>query len=607
MISLIGYKIEHGLNEIDDIFEGFKFMLLVTIGCLTSPFLSSDPFNLQEDKIYRIATSRGIPLEEIPNTCEKTVFKKKLWKVAEGIRRLENWNDLSTKLDEIKRLSSLYSVLIDKATLNNDNYEKGLILDYITADMLLVLFHDTKRGFPLALTQLDTSIYELYKRPFYLEKTIRGYIFTLQFIWARIFQDGFTKYSIKNLHEILQTSVDELENIQNPILEEIKELFGSDSSIDSGLLEEIESCERSRPKTLREELRKEYFNARSIEKNQERFSKILEAQKLWFVLDRYFDLVNDEIIKPIEDQLGIKSSSDSFFHIKDIKELDIDYYLPGDLKQPLYLTKNDSLSIKKTLDYFFLWHHVAVLDAQAGFTFNGVYAFVTSLLGVIELKNRTNNSEKIEIRIFKHPARGDFQHYYSFGILLEPYYGLHGASGWIIYNYCATDFSGTGDRLRSFAYDYIEKYKSKGIIEVAEFKVEKELFEEYLKEKSMSFVFDKVIFYEPMAKFTSKGIRELKIEYESIISNFKGKFFEFIVYKWLNHNKSPIKTFCDIYINGEQIDCLCLTKNNTVEFYECKYDLHDNKIHKTIQQINRKLNTIKNIYPNQETISFDIF
>lgn len=597
-------KSQHNLIGIESIFEGYKFTLLITIGCLTNSFISNDPFSLEEDRTYRTATSIGIPLEDIPNTCEKTIFRKKLWNIAATIRGLKDWKALSEKIDKIKKLASFSSFLIDKSTLYNDNLDKAFVLSYITADKLLVLFHDTKRGYPLALTELDTSIYESYKRPFYLEKVIRGYVFTLQYIWFKLFKNDFMNYSIKNLHDILQISKRELKSIQNPILEGFEQLLGSDSSNDDEFLEEIQLYERMRPKALREELRNEYFESKSIQKNPEKYSKILEAQKLWFVLDRFFDLVKEEIIRPTEDKLEVKSSLDSFFYFESIKDASMEEYFPDKVEQPDYLQNDDEASVKQQLDYFLLWHKIAVLDAQAGFTFNGVYAFAATLLGILKLRKENENHAEVVVRVFKHPAWEDTQHYYSFGILIEPYYGLSGTSGWIIYYSCATDFSGSGERLRSFAYKFIEDYKIKGIIEVDEFRIEKEIFEEYLKERSISSVFDKTIIIEPMAKFTSKGIRELKIECDSIISNFKGKLFEFVVHKWLSQNQSYIETYCDIFINNEQIDCLCLTNDNIVEVYECKFSLHDDEMQRTIQQINNRLIAVGKEYPNYKVGPF---
>ena len=82
-------------------------------------------------------------------------------------------------------------------------------------------------------------------------------------------------------------------------------------------------------------------------------------------------------------------------------------------------------------------------------------------------------------------------------------------------------------------------------------------------------------------------------------SQVQGKLFEYVVYKWLNNERSNSTIQCGRLINKEEIDCYCLT-DTKFEHYECKLTLHDLK--EVIMQIKRKRAKIGEIYKGYEII-----
>ena len=90
------------------------------------------------------------------------------------------------------------------------------------------------------------------------------------------------------------------------------------------------------------------------------------------------------------------------------------------------------------------------------------------------------------------------------------------------------------------------------------------------------------------------SINEKKMNYTSQV---QGKLFEYVVYKWLNNERSNCTTQCGNLIRKEEIDCYCLT-DTKFEHYECKLALHNVK--KTIMQIKRKHVKIAERYKEYE-------
>jgi len=56
------------------IFPGYKFFINLIAVMFVDSFVRENQFNLSEDPSFYSAISRGIPLEDIPNNCEKVIW-----------------------------------------------------------------------------------------------------------------------------------------------------------------------------------------------------------------------------------------------------------------------------------------------------------------------------------------------------------------------------------------------------------------------------------------------------------------------------------------------------------------------------------------------------
>jgi len=243
--------------------------------------------------------------------------------------------------------------------------------------------------------------------------------------------------------------------------------------------------------------------------------------------------------------------------------------------------------LKKKLDYHFLWYGVHVLDGSYS-TFSGVPAFISTLLGLIELNKHYGVNEKVKVKIFKHPVRPG-QNYYSFSILISVAMFYSDLSGWLVYYDCATDFSGFGGTLYREAKKIIDDLKSKDLVKVEEISVDKEIFKEYLKERSRISIFDTIIFSEK------------KRPLEDFLARYKGTIFEYIVYHWLNESKPEGKVKLNTWVEKEEIDCIH-EDEDVIEIYECKFTLHTDKIDETIDQIKRKVSALNKVYNHSKRV-----
>ena len=178
---------------------------------------------------------------------------------------------------------------------------------------------------------------------------------------------------------------------------------------------------------------------------------------------------------------------------------------------------------------------------------------------------------------------------YSFGVFIQAHTstGISDYSGWLIFFDCATDHSGFGGSLLDFAKAIIQIAQEKGPICLNEVVVEKELFKEYLKEHSVSSVFDTLIKETPVGTKEVGSLTTILTELDDFLAKANGKLLEHVVHKWIRESQGFGRTACDIWVNGEQIDCTGEI-GNSISFFECKLNMHQDTIDDTINQINRK-------------------
>lgn len=75
-------KEKQGLSSDEHIFSGYVFLLDVCFRCFLDEILSENSFDLDEDYILYRAKFVGIEINNVPNTCEKIIFVKNIWKLT---------------------------------------------------------------------------------------------------------------------------------------------------------------------------------------------------------------------------------------------------------------------------------------------------------------------------------------------------------------------------------------------------------------------------------------------------------------------------------------------------------------------------------------------
>lgn len=543
----------HKIHDNDPFLAGYKFFIITSLRAFLNSFTMHDPFRLKDDEISRRAEFVGIKLEKLPNSCEKIIFQKNIWKMGRGIRKAQSWSALDVK-KELMPLFELYE------KIQKNSFTTSRNLPVADATKYLSMFHSY-------LSLVDTSLGRPkgYYHPFfetkisteYLSKAFVGYAYTLEFLWYKMLgKKEFLESCAKDLHRSEETGPEQDSYVEGP-------------NEEHGFEEEHAS----------EEAKEQEFRSQVI--------------KRWTSIDKFFTLIRKEIIWPLEKKIEHRfgTFSGGLIKINRFEKSNLDNFLgKSNLKQLEPMENNNITSINE-LDMKFLWYGVGMLDAgSASLQFNGAFAFIAMLTGYATQLEENGADHSIDVMKVIHPKKYGDENYYSLAIKIDVGGLLTDSSGWIVFYDALVDSPGSGGHCRDLCFDCIEKFRKKSKVNLKEITVDKKLFREFLEARNAS----------------AANEIELSIGYKEsseCLAQMKGKLFEYIFQKYCLDSGEYEKVCGDVTLSNQQIDCIC-SRDNSIDVFECKMQYHEMTFEDYIRQIKRITQITEKAYPKKHITLF---
>jgi hypothetical protein len=487
--ALINYPKEN----INTIFFGYKFFLESAIGAFAASIEYDRSLEISEDYVYSRARFRGVDLNKLPITCEKTAMLKYIQKKLRLIKQTSNF-------DQIKKNNLIFSndVLTPFTLIINNHCKPISSLSFEDSVRFSMIYsaqidlsnfeHWIPQGFLLSPFRIrgNPPLAESHKDKF--KKEFLGYKLTLQYLWNSLLGEKYNETSLVNLNKATDWTQDTpLEPFSN----------------------------------------KEYDKEPRTD------------------LDTIFSIIETEIMKPLEKEC-VNLRQNNLFRLDDSFQKTI-------LGQLLSYQENLSLTLEEQLDYTFLWYDIELLDASRNAIFNGVPAFVTLLVGAAEAKQKYGNSEKAVICKFTHPGNAE-KNTYSYGVLIESGgdTGLTDYSGWLLCYDCCNDFTGFSGSGHRIAEEFIDDYLAKDLIYLRNWNIDERDLQKYLANNTTSGTKrDLVTLSTKLAEFTQKSaeiIGEAKGLLIEFITYYTLSKEELGIVDWnIQENGEQL----DVIINGE--------------------------------------------------------
>ena len=540
----------HKIDDQRQFFEGYQYIITVSLQYLISELISYDPFLFKDDEKLTRANFLGITIENIPNSCEKTIVLKNIWKHGEKIRKAKTFEEI--KNEKQFELVYLYEILRKRNLKSNTKIPKDKAILAITQFHAYLFLVDTKFGVPYA-AQL-ASIFKLVKNPEYLDMVFDGYRYALEYLWFCLLgQTKFQQSCVKDLHRSDQMHFKKTDDVVHVKL-------GNENDF------EIEE-----PQESKEE-----------QKQREESYRIYDK---WRTIDQFFNKIRSEIIRPLEAKIGrMDGFGQGFLKLENFDKKLFENLITEQVEDAPYMTKTDEKSLIKKIESELLWYPIHLLSTAETSTFPAAFLFIALLRGLADITSEQSDGAKIAVQIFKHPTHSvENGHDYSFGIKIGVSELLSVASSWLIFHNCTTDYSGAGGHYHKMCLKEIENHRQQNVVCVGQQVVDANIFRKFLTYKGISTNQEKI------HHAYQKG--------NEPVAQILGKLLEYLAYKWLNDKKLFDKVQCDCIINDEQIDCFC-ESNGKIDHFECKLQLHN--VSKTIKQIKRKHSKLKQKYQKKK-------
>lgn len=232
----------HKLKPKPNWIAGYKIALDVFFSLLEQGIADNQSLDLTEDTVLSRALFAGVPLRNVPNSCEKAILLRVIFERARLVLRSRTWEELGDLLSDLDK--EILTVLNDikQSAYVPSKYRVQRVDDgikYSAMFQLYIFLNDTSRGRPhgpgLSLYEVkgpriwpSTNLYKV-------QGVFDGYKYCVQYLWYVLDGERIDKECIANLHKSSDwREFDQFfEQIQGaviyPIERETGSVFGFDS------------------------------------------------------------------------------------------------------------------------------------------------------------------------------------------------------------------------------------------------------------------------------------------------------------------------------------------------------------------------------------------
>lgn len=194
----------------------------------------------------------------------------------------------------------------------------------------------------------------------------------------------------------------------------------------------------------------------------------------WNSFDKYFDKIKSGIIEPLEKSTGGVMGYD-FFVLLDSNPR---RYFEGLLEKKI---PESPLSAEENFQRVFLWYPIQLVDSS-DYSFSGAPAFISLLMGMIQIKRRSKHKSKAKVVRIIHGGVEEHRRSYSYAILAELSGYISDSSGWLLFFNCCDDRGSTSGLFREVK-TILNRYLENGFIDLTDIRIDKQALLEIIHKK----------------------------------------------------------------------------------------------------------------------------
>jgi Holliday junction resolvase-like predicted endonuclease len=208
-----------GLDTTAHVFNGYMFGLRTLVRLLHQAIDFDFSLDLSEDFILSRARFYGVPIAEVPNSCEKAILLRNIHRASRPLLGAKSWVLLEshakafsdTILAPLRRLSSSSKLTLPEATPDCET-----AANFVGQWQVHQFLNDTRRGYPHGYDQPMLHDKLTKER---LAKVFEGYKLAIQYLWFRLLGDEFARSVAADIHKA--TNWREFDEYYRPIQYEL--------------------------------------------------------------------------------------------------------------------------------------------------------------------------------------------------------------------------------------------------------------------------------------------------------------------------------------------------------------------------------------------------
>lgn len=192
---------QHGLNATIDIFDGYMFGIRTLVRLLHRAIDFDFSLDITEDFVLSRARFYGVPIAEVPNSCEKAILLRNIHKASRPLLGAKSWVQLESRAREfskailvpLQRISSSAKLTLPEATPDCET-----AANFVGQWQVGLFLNDTSRGYPHDYNQ--PMLHDELTRG-RLTKVFEGYEFAVQYLWYKLLGDEFAGSVAAKIHK----------------------------------------------------------------------------------------------------------------------------------------------------------------------------------------------------------------------------------------------------------------------------------------------------------------------------------------------------------------------------------------------------------------------
>jgi hypothetical protein len=215
---------------------GYILVFNTLFRMLTRELERNISLGLTSDDFFSRATFKGISINKLPDTCEKTVLIRNLQYYFKDVIHSNSWNSLEVAMQRLSGEVLAPFNNVKHVSSINKNYpvrEIETAVTYSSMFQTYIFLNDTSRGIPHGYVpaMLDDQDYDFgfrYSAAKTLGNAFLGYKYAVQFLWYQLLRDEFRNSVVNDIHKT--NDWDSFDNyfdkIQSEIIEPLEKSTG---------------------------------------------------------------------------------------------------------------------------------------------------------------------------------------------------------------------------------------------------------------------------------------------------------------------------------------------------------------------------------------------